>query len=284
MIAAIAAVSIFAMIVVAYFFYECFVRQWDSRVRGVADVSGGIVSSLFPSHIRGQLLDQHEAKTSASARVLGSGTKHIADYFPDTTVLYADIVGFTSWSAVRPPEQVFTLLETLYGCFDRIASRRGVYKVETIGDCYVAVTGLPDPQPLHALIMTEFAIECIQRMTSLVRKLQGKLGEGTEDLSMRLGLHSGPVTAGVLRGERSRFQLFGETVKTASFIEHSGQRNRIHVSNTTAQDLQSTTTGSRLVPRKDMIELQGRGMMQTFWVQLPGDGEWEEIEFTVSEP
>jgi Adenylate and Guanylate cyclase catalytic domain len=212
MIAAIATISVFAMIVVAYFFYECFVRQWDSRVRGVADVSGGIVSSLFPSHIRGQLLDQHEAKTSASARVLGSGTKHIADYFPDTTVLYADIVGFTSWSAVRPPEQVFTLLETLYGCFDRIASRRGVYKVETIGDCYVAVTGLP------------------------------------------------------------------------SFIEHSGQRNRIHVSNTTAQDLQSTTTGIRLVPRKDMIELQGRGMMQTFWVQLPGDGEWEEIEFTASEP
>lgn len=68
----------------------------------------------------------------------------IADLFPETTIMFADIAGFTAWSSEREPSQVFYLLETLYRAFDKIASRLGVFKVETIGDCYVAVTGLPD--------------------------------------------------------------------------------------------------------------------------------------------
>lgn len=92
----------------------------------------------------------------------------------------------------------------------------GVFKVETIGDCYVAVTGLPDPQPDHAVRMTKFARECLRKVTDLTHKLETSLGPDTGDLCMRFGLHSGPVTAGVLRGEKSRFQLFGDTVNTAS--------------------------------------------------------------------
>lgn len=71
----------------------------------------------------------------------------IAELFPDTTVMFADISGFTAWSSVREPSHVFTLLETLYGAFDQNARKMGIFKVETIGDCYVAVTGLPEPQP-----------------------------------------------------------------------------------------------------------------------------------------
>jgi class 3 adenylate cyclase len=70
------------------------------------------------------------------------GTKPIADLFPNTTIMFADIAGFTAWSSVREPSQVFTLLETVYSAFDAIAKRRKVFKVETVGDCYVAVTGL----------------------------------------------------------------------------------------------------------------------------------------------
>jgi class 3 adenylate cyclase len=82
-------------------------------------------------------------------------TKPIADLFPHTTVMFG-IFGFTAWSSVREPSQVFTLLETVYHAFDEIAKRR-VFKVETIGDCYVAVCGLPDPRKDHAVVMARFA-------------------------------------------------------------------------------------------------------------------------------
>jgi class 3 adenylate cyclase len=74
-------------------------------------------------------------------------SRPIADLFPETTVMFADIVGFTAWSSTREPSQVFILLETLYGAFDAVAARRGVFKVETIGDSYVAVAGLPEARP-----------------------------------------------------------------------------------------------------------------------------------------
>lgn len=157
------------------------------------------------------------------------------------TVLFADISGFTAWSSLRDPAQVFTLLESVYQAFDKIARKRGVFKVETIGgectkqarnsrppakmawtwqphspfhylypdltDSYVAVTGLPEQQDDHAVIMARFARDCRSRMSEVTHKLELALGPDTGDLRMRFGLHSGQVTAGVLRGEKSRFQV-----------------------------------------------------------------------------
>ena len=78
----------------------------------------------------------------------------------------------------------------------------------------MAVTGLPNPQDSHASIMTRFAYDCLVKMCEVTKELESQLGPDTTELSMRIGLHSGPVTAGVLRGERARFQLFGDTVNT----------------------------------------------------------------------
>jgi class 3 adenylate cyclase len=86
-----------------------------------------------------------------------------------------------------------------------------------IGDCYVAVTGLPVAQPNHAILMVKFARECLGGMSKYTRQLEGKLGPDTSELALRVGLHSGPVTAGVLRGEKARFQLFGDTVNTSMY-------------------------------------------------------------------
>ena len=125
--------------------------------------------------------------------------------------IITDIAGFTSWSSTRDPSRVFILLETIYRAFDKMALRYGVFKVETIGDSYVACTGLPKPQNKHAILMSKFAYDCLTKFSQLTKELEVTLGPETGELGLRIGMHSGPVTAGVLRGERSRFQLFGDT-------------------------------------------------------------------------
>jgi len=191
----------------------------------------------------------------------------IADFWPNTTVLFADLSGFTAWSSTREPSQVFTLLETLYGAMDKAARRLGVFKVETVGDCYVAATGLPDPRDDHAILMVRFASVCLTRINELTRTLEAALGPGTGDLAMRMGIHSGPVTAGVLRGEKSRFQLFGDTMNTAARLESTGTRNRVHLSKETADLLSKGGKGHWLEKRQDKIEVKGKGTMQTFWLK-----------------
>jgi class 3 adenylate cyclase len=150
---------------------------------------------------------------------------------------FADIVGFTAWSSVREPTQVFTLLETLYAAFDAIARRRRIFKVETIGDCYVAVAGVPEPQNDHAILMARFATDIMSQVHKLTRKLEVSLGPDTSDLTLRIGMHSGPVTGGVLRGERARFQLFGDTMNMAARMEQGGMSDKIQISQATAEYL-----------------------------------------------
>jgi class 3 adenylate cyclase len=198
-------------------------------------------------------------------------TKPIADLFPNTTVMFADIAGFTAWSSVREPSQVFTLLETVFRAFDSIAKRRRVFKVETVGDCYVAVTGLPEPRKDHAPAMAKFARECLDKFNELAKSLEVTLGPDTGDLALRTGLHSGPVTAGVLRGDRSRFQLFGDTVNKASRVETTGQRHRIHISSETADLLIENGKESWVRKRPEKVNGKGTGDMQTYWL-LNKDG------------
>ena len=198
-------------------------------------------------------------------------TKPIADLFPEATVMFGDLVGFTAWSSTREPTQVFTLLETVYHAFDEIAKNRRVFKVETVGDCYVAVAGLPLPRKDHAIVMARFGRDCLFKMQSLTNKLECILGPDTADLGIRIGLHSGPVTAGVLRGDKSRFQLFGDTVNTAARIETTGHRNKIHISSETAKLLIDAGKGHWVRQREDKVVAKGKGELQTYWLDLKND-------------
>ena len=166
------------------------------------------------------------------------------------------------------------------------------------GDCYVAVAGLPEARKDHAVVMARFARDCLYKLKNLLPQLEQRLGPDTSDLSIRVGLHSGPVTAGVLRGERARFQLFGDTgknesltflpnmhtenhswrnsrivsrsilVNTASRIETTGARDRIHVSQETANILTEAGKGHWLREREDKVVAKGKGQLSTFWLEM----------------
>jgi class 3 adenylate cyclase len=197
--------------------------------------------------------------------------KPIADLYPNTTVLFADIAGFTAWSSEREPEQVFTLLQAVYHGFDTLAKGRDVFKVETIGDWYVAVTGLPEPQEDHAVRMVKFARECMTKMQEITKTLEVGLGPDTGDLYLRIGVHSGPVTAGVLRGEKSRFQLFGDTVNTAAIIGSTSKPKKIQISQSTADLVKEGGKEYWIGEREEKVQVKGKGDMQTYWV-IPRTG------------
>jgi len=192
-------------------------------------------------------------------------TEPIADFFPHTTVMFADISGFTAWSSEREPVQVFCLLERVFLEFDALLNIYNVFKVETIGDCYVAVTGLPEPSKDHAVRLSRFASECILVMHNACQRLEAQLGPGTGDLTLRVGLHSGSVTAGVLRGQKLRFQLFGDTVNTAARMESHSRDNMILCSQATADFLTTAGKSNWLTARDDHIQVKGKGPLQTYW-------------------
>ena len=133
------------------------------------------------------------------------------------------------------------------------------------------MTGLPQPRADHASVMAKFASRSMNAVNHLINseELITRLGEDTAQLSMRVGLHSGPTTAGVLRGQKSRFQLFGDTVNTASRMESNGAKGRIHCSQATADSLIECSKGDWLQIRKDKIAPKGKGEMQTYWIVRP---------------
>jgi class 3 adenylate cyclase len=274
---------IFALAIFLFVFYDCCVERRHTRMTKTAQRNDRLISSLFPDQVKGQVMDQADKpkkKTTPDTKDFsspgqGDGTlvptnssKPIAELFPNTTVLFADIVGFTAWSSVRQPSQVFMLLETLYNKFDVVARKLGVFKVETIGDCYVAVCGLPEPRKDHAVAITRFANSCLNHMVRIVQELEVSLGPDTGDLSMRFGLHSGPVIGGVLRGEKSRFQLYGDTVTVAALLEHTAEPGKIHLSLDTANELKRFGKHSWVQPRNRTILIEGKGEMETFWLSV----------------
>lgn len=289
---------IFVVTSAVFLLFNYMVERRQRVVMTRAAQSGALVSSLFPEQVKDRLYannQQHERHsesktttwTSEITKVIGmdgvcntsatgmseeqTNNKQIADLYDSVTIMFADLAGFTEWSSNRSPSDVFDLLESLYGAFDAIAVKRRVFKVETIGDCYLAACGLPEPNDNHAVVMAKFSRDCMVKMNEITRRVSCRLGADTCNLQFRVGLHSGSVTAGILRGQKARFQLFGDTVNTASRMESTGQPGRIHVSKQTADELCAKGKDLWVRPRQDKVLAKGKGELQTFWVTVSSE-------------
>ncbi len=177
----------------------------------------------------------------------------IADNFAEVTVMFADIVGFTTLSEQMPPAKLVRLLNDIFSRFDRLLEKHGLEKIKTIGDCYMVVGGLPIERPDHAEAVAEMALE----MLTEIEKFNF---EQDQEFAIRIGLNTGSVVAGVIGLKKFVYDLWGDTVNTASRMESHGIPGRIHLSKATYEQLKNKY---RLEAR-GIIRVKGKGNMATF--------------------
>ena len=188
----------------------------------------------------------------AIAARLQRGETRIAESYPNTTVLFADLAGFTPWTRQTDPGQVVSFLDQLFSQFDELAARHGVEKIKTVGDAYMAAAGVPEPRADHAASAARLAI-------GMLRALDHARGADAP-LELRIGLASGPVVGGVIGRQRILFDLWGDTVNVASRMQSSGIPGRVNV----AESTQELLAGGWQFEARPPVDVKGLGAMTTY--------------------
>lgn len=191
------------------------------------------------------------------ANALREGRHVIGDHYPSVTVLFCDIVDYTQAASDHSPLEVFELLGRLYTRFDALIERHPVYKIETVGDCYVVAGGVPDPNPRHAEAIIDVALDMLEAVDGMV------LPTGAP-LQIRIGINSGPVVAGVVGTKMPRFCLYGDTVNTASRMETTSKPMHVQISHSTYTLIDPKRY---TVEDRGEVALKGRGNMRTYYIR-----------------
>jgi class 3 adenylate cyclase len=212
-------------------------------------------AALGHAHRRADELLLNILPASIAGRLLAEGGT-IADGFADVTVLFADIVGFTKLSARMAPARIVAMLDELFCRFDDLAGQLGLEKIKTIGDCYMVAGGLPEARADHATAVARMAL-------GMLREVQAFAAARGEAIDVRIGMHSGPVVAGVIGKRKFIYDLWGDTVNVASRMESHGVPGAIQVSDECRRLLEGTFRFAR----RGTIEVKGKGAMETWLLE-----------------
>ena len=223
-------------------------KRLHDQVVEQQEVSERLLLNVLPREIAERLKGRSDVTADGFTEV-------IADNFPDVTVLFAGIVEFTRLSAGLSPREVVVLLNEIFSEFDRIADSRGVEKIRTIGDAYMAVAGLPGPTDDHAVWAAHMALD----MLEAVDRFSARSGY---TLQIRIGIDTGAAVAGVIGKRKFVYDLWGETVNTASRMESDGVPGRVQVTESTRRRLSEPF----LFEERGTTELKGKGEMKTWFL------------------
>ena len=189
------------------------------------------------------------------AERLKKGEKNISGSYPEVTILFSDLVGFTKMSSQKSAADLVKLLNDLFSRFDKRGENLGLEKIKTIGDAYMAVGGLPIPRSDHAEIVADMALGMFEDLAAFN-------AENNAELNMRIGLNSGPVVAGVIGFTKFSYDLWGNTVNTASRMESTSLPGRIQISPSTQEALNDKF----ILEERELMECKGLGQIMTHFL------------------
>ena len=228
-------------------------RKLYDQVVAEQKVSERLLLNVLPPSIAERLKGRPEV-------MIDGFTEVIADSFKEVTVLFADIVGFTEFSEGVSAEVLVGVLNDIFTRFDDIADNRGLEKIKTVGDTYMAAAGLPIPVADHAIRTAYMALD----MLDAIERFNQHSGR---ELKMRIGIDSGPVVAGIIGKHKFFYDLWGDVVNTASRMESHGVAGRIQVTDSVRQQL----TELFLLEDRGVIEVKGKGRMRTWFLNSKND-------------
>jgi class 3 adenylate cyclase len=222
-----------------------------------------LVVFVFASHFVTSAVSEREKANKLllnilprkAARVLKTREGVIAEQYDDVSVLFADIVDFTQYASAVPPDQLVTKLNEIFFRFDELTDQYGLEKIKTVGDTYMVVGGLPEPNPGHAEAMASLALD----MLSAIKEIERADGI---PFSLRICIHCGPVVAGVIGKRKFAYDLWGDTVNIASRMESSGTENSIQVSDDFYQILKNKFG----FKKRGAVDVKGIGAMETYYL------------------
>lgn len=214
------------------------IQEQKDRIQNEQEKSENLLLNILPESIAQRLKNKDSV---------------IADSFENISVLFADLVGFTSLSARLSPEEIVTLLNDIFSRFDDWVDSYGLEKIKTIGDSYMVVGGLPVPQMDHVPKMALLALNMQQEVSRLNSQLN-------HYLSLRIGIHIGPVVAGVIGTKKFSYDVWGDTVNTASRLESHGVDGQIQVS----KDMYEVLKDDFSFEERGLVNLKGKGELPTY--------------------